>query len=224
MNKVNIELTGVNVDLVPVKNWRAMAKSGRRGMNYKLFGHAKHPDSGDLIAISAVIGALDNDGELADFGSPEIPAVARLLAKTDAKLDSARLKYGADGKPVEDADGNPVYDEVVLQDDGAEFALQYGTLYFCTLHGGRRFTLTGCEITPSVSNGSPRFAKDAAGNATIPIYDAVADGIKVERRASACGSRLFGSVKVGVTAGGEAAVAARKNTSAAAEDVESIPM
>ena len=217
--KKNIELTGVNVDLVPAKNWREMSKQGRKSMSFKIFGHAKD-ESGNLIAVSTVIGALNEAGEIADFGSAEIPAVASLLAKTDSKLDSAKLKYGADGKPLADADGNPVYDENIVQEDGTEFPLAYGTLFFCTLHGGRRFTLIGAELTPSVQGGVQRMAKDAAGNATIPIFDAVADGIKVERRATAQGSSLLGRVKIGVTAGGEAAAAARRATSAAVETVQ----
>lgn len=217
--KTNIELTTLNVDLVPSKNWREMAKSGRKSMNYKLFGHAKMPGTGELIAVSCVVGALNEAGELADFGTAEVPAVAGLLAKTDPRLDSAKLKYGADGKPVTDENGAPVYDEVVLQDDGTEFDLTFGTLFFATLNGGRRFTLLGAELTPSLSNGEQRFAKDAAGQPTIPVYDAVIDGILVERRAVAKGSGLLGRVKIGATDGGDAAAAARRNAAAVQETV-----
>lgn len=217
--KKSIELTGVNCDLVPAKNWRTMALSGRKSMSYKLFGHAKD-DNGNLIAVSTVIGALDEAGDLVDFGTAELPAISSLLAKTDSKLDSAKIKYGADGKPLATPEGLPVYDETVLQEDGTEFPVFFGTLFFCTLHGGRRFTLIGAELTPSVQGGVQRMAKDAAGNATIPIFDAVADGIKVERRATAQGSSLLGRVKIGVTAGGEAAAAARRATSAAVETVQ----
>lgn len=207
--KKAIELFNVNVDLQPSRTWKELAKAGRKSMSYKIFGHAKAED-GTLIAVSASVGALNADGVLVDFGSPEVPAVSGLLAKYDERLDTAKLRYGDDGRPVVNADGTPVYDEApIVQDDGNEFDLAYGTLYFCTLHSGIKITLVGAELTPALTNGAQRRAKDAKGEKTVPVYDASIEGVKVEKRAVAAGGTLLGKVKIGATAGGTDAIAAR---------------
>lgn len=222
-----MELSSVNVDLVPVKNWRTLAKSGRRAMNYKIFAHAKTAE-GKLIGVAANMFALDANGDIADFGSEECPAIAQLLAKSDSNLDTAKIKYMNDGKIVTDAEGRPVYDEVVMQDDGVEFPLEFGTLFFCPLKGGIKITALGVELVPAIaSNGQQRMAKDASGNPTIPVFDMQMEKLSVERRASATGPKLFGKVKIGATDGGAANVAARRTAAAAAEsvgDVESVGM
>ena len=212
--KKTIELFNVSVDLQPSRNWRELAKAGRKSMSYRIFGHAKAED-GTLIAVSTSVGAI-HDGDIADFGSEETPAVSGLLAKSDPRLDSAALKFDASGQPVKNEDGSPVYDESpIIQDDGQEFDLAYGTRYFCVLNSGIKLILIGAELTPALTNGVQRLANDSKGEKTIPVFDAVCDGVKVEKRAVATGAKLLGRIKIGATGGGTAAVAARINRNAA---------
>ena len=208
MKKI-IELFNVSVDLQPSRNWRDLAKIGRKSMAYKIFGHAKD-EAGQTIAVSCSVGALDAAGDIVDFGSAEVPAVTGLLAKYDPRLDTAALKYDGSGQPEKNEDGTPVYAEApTVQDDGQEFDLAYGTLYFCVLASGIRVLLLGAELTPAISNGIQRMANDAKGQKTVPVYDAQIDGVKVEKRAVASGGKLLGKVKIGATGGSAAAVAAR---------------
>lgn len=216
MSKIqSLELHAVSVDLVPVKNWRAILP--RRGMNYKVFGRAKD-ENGKPIAVSVVVNALSN-GELRDLGgNPDISVVASLLAKNSDTIDSLRLKYSADGKPVTDGEGRPVYDEAVP----IGFDPAYGTYFFCVLHPGLRFSLKGAELTPSVnpSTGAQRMAKDDTGEPTVPVFDAVVDALCAEPRAAAGGRSLLGSVSVGATAGGRDAQAARAASLAVSHEAE----
>ena len=177
MKKV-IELFNVNVDLQPSRNWRDIAPQGRKSMSYKIFGHAKAED-GTLIAVSVSIGALNTDGALADFGTAEIPAVSGLLAKYDEKLDTAKLKYGTDGQPVKNEDGTPVYDEApIVCEDGTEFDLTYGTLFFVTLHSGIKIVLVGTELTPALSNGA---------------YDSSTDSLNLSALMASCSASRVGT-------------------------------
>lgn len=213
--KKSIELFNTNIDLQPAKNWRDLAASGRKSMSYKIFGHAKAED-GSVIAVSASVGAITAEGVIGDLGTAEVPAVSGLLAKNDPRLDTAALKFGPDGQPVRNEDGTPVYDEApIVCEDGSEFDLAYGTLFFVTLLPGIRLVLDGAELSPSMSNGAQRFAKDSKGNKTIPVFDAAVDGVRVERRAVVSGPGLLGRVRVGATAGGTAVIAARITRDAA---------
>lgn len=191
-----IRLTGVNVDLQPSKDWRDLARLGRRSMQYKIFGRARL-ENGEEIGIDARVAALDDSREIADLGDGSLPVVASLLAKNES-LNSMKLRYRADGMPETDADGRPVYAEgPVMQDDGKEFPSEYGTHWFCTLHPNLRFTLTGVTLDPA-GREVPRVAGSPE---KIPVYKAEIQGYRVEKVAAAAGAKLFGSVKIGVTGG-----------------------
>ena len=212
----SLQIHSINVDLVPGKNWRELAKSGRKAMHYRVFGRATV--AGQPAGVSFSLDALEN-GEIKDFGSAEVPAVASLLAKNDPNLDTAKLRYGPDGRPLVNTDGTPVYDEQpIVQDDGTEFDPAYGTLFFCTLHGGLRVTLNGVELERALDkSGAPRSTKGTAESPSVPVFDAQIEGVTVERRARAQGHGLLGRVKIGATAGGTAQQAARITAKAVAD-------
>ena len=217
-------LNSINVELQPSRNWRELARRGLKSMSYHVFGHGRGED-GKEIAVAVTIPALDN-GTIADLGSEDCPLVNGLLAKTSSNIDSAKLRYKGDGSPVTDAEGRPVYNESpIVTDDGSEFDLRYGTLYFCTVHSGTRVKLHGVELTRSCGkDGQPAFAKDQSGNKVVPIFDASCEEVTVEPRARATGRALFNSgVKIGATAGGVAQAAARA-TAKAAEESDDVAM
>jgi len=219
-------LNSINVELQPSRNWRELARRGLKSMSYHVFGHGRGED-GKEIAVAVTIPALDN-GTIADLGSEDCPLVNGLLAKTSSNIDSAKLRYKGDGSPVTDAEGHPVYDEqpIIVQSDGSEFDLRFGTLYFCTVNSAVRVKLHGVELTRSCGkDGQPSFAKDGAGNKVVPVFDASCESVEVEPRARATGRALFDSgVKIGATAGGVAQAAARATAMAAEEASDDVAM
>lgn len=200
MARITVEelrLNAPNIDLQPSKSWRDLAKKGVRSMSYKVFARATLP-SGEQIGVDLRIPALNEDHEIADIGTDEVPVIAGLLAKSDKHLDTLKLRYNADGSVAVDKDGAPVYAEApVLQDDGQQFPSEYGTLYFCTLHGGVRITLAG--VTLETTGRTTQGAKEGE---TIQVFAADAKDYRVERVAAAKGPSLLGRVKIGATSGG----------------------
>ena len=206
-----LRLGGANIDLQPSKDWRALAKAGRRAMHYKIFARAKL-ENGQEIGVDLRVGALDADREIADLGDGSVPVIAGLLAKNDPNIDSLKLRYRADGSAETAEDGSPVYAEgPLMQDDGAEFPNRFGTLFFATLHGGIRLTAVNAALEPT-----GRTAAGSAGDgALIPVYRCECAELRAGKAAAAAGGKLFGSVKIGATGGSKDRQAARARGTAA---------
>lgn len=195
---------GLTIELVPGRQWRQAAKSGRKSMNYRISGTIGTP-AGDVF-INAYVGAVGADGEVHDLvdGSQ---FVTGLLAKDDPQIDSLKLAYGTDGKPVCGADGLPAYaEDAVIQDDGRAFPSFFGTLWLVQHAAGKRVVLHGVTL-------SPTGREVTAGTRKIPVASAAVAGISLEDAVVAAGAPLKG-VKIGVTAGTQRAQAARKTAAA----------
>lgn len=187
-----LRLNGANIDLQPSKDWRALAKTGRRSMHYKIFARAKL-ENGQEVGVDLRVGALDADREIADLGDGSVPVIAGLLAKNDPNIDSLKLRYRADGSPETAEDGSPVYAEgPLMQDDGSEFPNRFGTLYFATLHGGIRLTAANAVLEPT-----GRTAAGSGEGTQIPVYRCECAALHAEKAAVAGGGKLFGAVKIG---------------------------
>lgn len=201
-----LRLHAPNVDIQPSKGWRELAKRGVRSASYKVFARAFLPN-GEQVAVDLRLPALNADRVFADIGTEEVPFVASLLAKQDANIDSAILATDPLGEPVIE-NGAPVYAEpAIVQDDGAEFDLAYGTLWFCTVHGGVRLTLKGVTLTPT--------GRSTQGEKPLAVYSAEAASHEVTKVAAASGPALLGRVKIG----GTNPQAARANAAARAVPV-----
>ena len=195
---------GLTLELVPGRQWRQAAKSGRKSMNYRISGTIGTP-AGDVF-INAYVGAIGADGEVHDLVNGS-QFVTGLLAKDDPQIDSLKLEYGDDGKPRCDADGNPVYAEApVIRDDGSEFPSFFGTLWLVQHAAGKRIVLHGVTL-------SPTGREITVGTRKVPVASAAVTGVGLEDVVTASGAPLSG-VRIGVTAGTQRAQAARKTAAA----------
>ena len=206
-----LALGPASIELMPVKEWRDLAKKGRVSMRYKLFAGGVRLPNGETIAVEFTVPApLNDEGDIPGLGKAGGPEVVKTLqAKTEDKIDSAKLRYGADGAPLEDASGGPVYAEAVVTDDGKPFDLFFGTYWFVHQNPGIRIELAGgVTLTPS---GRQTTVKDGGGNERkVDVFHADAADYNVTRVAVASGTGLRKSkVGIGTTAGGDAKQAAR---------------
>ena len=190
----SVTLTGPTVTLIPSKRWRELARSGVRSMHYRIEGQAR--TASGPVFIRGTVPATDADGDLVDL-APGF--TVSHLAKWSPALDTAKLRYDGDGNPAKTGDGGPVYDEQpIVQDDGAEFPMSFGTLFLVTAAPRKCITLRDVRLVPTGGH---------VNNGEIPVYDAEFADIEVTERAAATGPKL--SIRPGVTAGTKTERAAR---------------
>jgi hypothetical protein len=142
----------INVELVPAKAWRELAKKGVKSMSYRISGDAEV--NGEILHVNVHVPAI-NDGRICGLGSA-IPANGKeakefisSLCPKNGGLDTAVVATDANGVSVIE-DGRPVWvDAPIVQDDGAEFDLAFGTHYFAPHNGGLTIKVNDAAIQPS---------------------------------------------------------------------------
>ena len=194
----------INVELVPAKAWRELAKRNVKSMSYRISGDAEV--NGELLHVNVHIPAI-NDGQICGLGAA-IPANGKeakefisSLCPKNGGLDTAIVATGPDGVSSIGEDGRPVWAEApVLTDDGTEFDLAFGTHYFCPHNGGLTLCIRDAAIQPS-----DRAAQD--GSAYYDVRGLSHEVVAAQvARATGAPLSLFTGAKQ----------AARKNTASAA--------
>lgn len=143
----------INVELVPAKAWREIAKKGVKSMSYRISGDAEV--DGQMLHVNVHVPAI-NDGQICGLGSA-IPANGKeakefisSLCPKNGGLDTAVVQTDANGVSVIGPDGRPVWvDAPIMQDDGQEFDLTFGTHYFAPHNGGLTIKVNDAAIQPS---------------------------------------------------------------------------
>ena len=142
----------INVELVPAKAWRDLAKRGVKSMSYRISGDAEV--NGELLHVNVHVPAI-NDGQICGLGAA-VPANGKeakefisSLCPKNGGLDTAVVATDANGVSIVEA-GRPVWvDAPIVQDDGQEFDLTYGTHFFCPHNGGLTLCIHDAAIQPS---------------------------------------------------------------------------
>lgn len=217
----SISLRNSTVEVIPAKGWRELAPQGRKSMSYHISGMTTAPEVGDVFINARFPVAFDDDGNPLDLcGGVDFAADWR--AKSSTALDSARLRYGPDNKPVIDPGGEIIYDEApILQSDGAEFDLFYGTMFLVVQVPHRRIVLGGVKLTPTERTVTTK-ANDGSEK-EVPVFTAEFETLTVEKIAVSNGAALNRRSFKKVTAGTAREQAARADAKASAADSDELP-
>jgi hypothetical protein len=182
----SITLRGkLDIQLLPVRDWRELAARGTRKMTYRISAEAEI--EGRLYTVNAFIPAI-RDGEIAGLGSATphgaqepVEIVSALGPKNIAGIESLRVAVDADGASVIGPDGLPVYED---GQDIPEGYAPFGTAYFCPAHSGLTLRMHECSVRPTdraTKGGETYYNVSCLGYEVIPAESARALGGAVTR-------------------------------------------
>ena len=170
---------GISVELQPRKGWREKAVEGIASMRYRISATAEI--EGQIRYVNVYLSATHNN-ELQDLGnSPD--GKPFLLKNEDGSLklcpragngsfDSAGIAIDSEGKAELDESGMPVFTEpAIIDTEGNEFNLCYGTLFFVPSHQGLTLELLGVSLHERVATeDNPQVSMAPDGRPYIDVH------------------------------------------------------